>query len=65
MQVYLQLNRQMVKQVSMFEGCGDDFYYAVVMKLQPSICTAVRTLTASLFARAHLHKLVADVKQHC
>ena len=38
--VYLQLNRQMVRQVPIFEGCSDDFYYAVVMKMQPSICTA-------------------------
>ncbi len=38
--VYLQLNRQMVCQVSIFNGCSDDFYHAVVMKLQPAICTA-------------------------
>ncbi len=38
--VYLQLNREMVKKVSIFDGCSDDFYHAVVMKLQPAICTA-------------------------
>jgi len=39
LEVYLQLNRQMVGQVSIFEGCTEDFLHAVVMKLQPSICT--------------------------
>ena len=33
LEVYLHLNRQMVMQVSLFHGCDDDFYRALVMKL--------------------------------
>tara|TARA_B110000046_G_scaffold143220_1_gene150166 strand:+ start:73 stop:525 length:453 start_codon:yes stop_codon:yes gene_type:complete len=40
LEVYLQLHRSMVTQVSIFDGSTDEFYCAIVMKLVPSITIA-------------------------
>ena len=40
LEVHLHLNKKMVEQVKIFQGCPRDFFKALVMRLQPCICVA-------------------------
>ena len=40
LEIHLHLNKKMVEQVKIFNGCPKDFFKALVMKLQPCICVA-------------------------
>ena len=40
LEIHLHLNKKMVEQVKIFNGCPKDFFKALVMKLSPCICVA-------------------------
>ena len=40
LEVHLELNKKLVEQVHIFAGCDRDFFDALVIKLQPCICTS-------------------------
>lgn len=40
LEVHLELNKKLVEQVHIFNGCDQDFFDALVIKLQPCICVS-------------------------